>query len=351
MRQQGLKQSRIVELVFLPGLAELVVAEAAELSPRGWRDVPGRDDAVVGEVRGSLGRLRTLRTVVSAFLVLSFPVPRPKSLLSGEFFPEIVEDVREVVRLNRTDPPRSLRIEAAGRDSAVMRTLARQLSQAAGLREDEENGDLVVRVRPSPGHDGWDVLIRLTTRPLSARSWRVAGYPAAANPTVAAAMVALSEPRATDRVANLMCGSGTILIERLLAAGSAGAVGVDLDPEAVAAAQTNLSAAGQADNARLLVGDIGDDGWFADGAFNVLFADPPFAEKSNDHAEAERVLAELLDRAYRGAAKRARLLVLTHEIRIMERLVRQHEQQWRLRSQTRVFHKGHHPRIFLLDRR
>jgi tRNA (guanine6-N2)-methyltransferase len=350
MRQQGLTKSQIIELVFLPGLVDLVVAEAAELSPRGWRDVPGRDDAVVGEVRGSLGRLRTLRTVVSAFLVLSFPVPRPKSLLSGEFFPEIVEAVREVVRLNRVDPPRSVRIEAAGRDSAVMRTFALQISQAAGLREDETDGDLVVRVRPTPGQDGWDVLIRLTSRPLSARAWRVAGYPAAANANVAAAMVTISEPRPGDRVVDLMCGSGTILIERLLAAKSAKALGVDLDAEAVAAAQKNLTAAGEAANARLLVGDIGEDDWLADGPFDELFADPPWSEKSGDHAASERVHAELLDRAYRGAAKRARLVVLTHEIRIMERVMRQHEEQWRLRSQTRVFHKGHHPRIYLLDR-
>jgi 23S rRNA G2445 N2-methylase RlmL len=232
-----------------------------------------------------------------------------------------------------------------------MRTFARQLAQAAGLREDEEDGDLVVRVRPTPGRDGWDVLIRLTTRPLSARAWRVAGYPAAANATVAAAMVAISEPRAGDRVVNLMCGSGTILIERLLAAESAGALGVDLDPDALAAAQTNLVAAGQSANARLLTGDIADDDWLADGPFDVLFADPPWGDKSGDHAVSERVHGELLDRAYRGAAKRARLLVLTHEIRIMERCLREREHQWQLRSQTRVFHKGHHPRIYLLDRR
>jgi hypothetical protein len=59
----------------------------------------------------------------------------------------------------------------------------------------------------------------------------------------------------------------------------------------------------------------------------------------------------LLDRAYAAASRTARLVVLTHEIRIMERCLQRPEQRWRLRSQTRVFHKGHHPRIYLLDRR
>jgi predicted RNA methylase len=351
MDQYGLKMSQIVELAFLPGLEQIVVAEAGELSARGWRPVPGRDDAVVGEVRGSLGRLRTLRTVVSAFLVLSFPVPRPKSLLAGEFFPAIVDAAREVMRLNRADPPRAVRIEAAGRDSAVMRTLARQIAQACGIREDDEEGDLVVRVRPTPGRDGWDVLIRLTNRPLSARAWRVRGHPAAANASVAAAMVRLSEPRPADKVANLMCGSGTLLIERLLAAPAGVAVGVDWEPAAIEAAQANLLAAGQDGKARLLLEDVRDDGWLAAGPYDVFFADPPWGDKSGDHAAGEAAHADLLDRAYAGAQRRARLVVLTHEIRIMERCLQQAEQKWRLRSQTRVFHKGHHPRIYLLDRR
>lgn len=326
-----------------------MIAEAADLSVRGWRPVPGRDDAVVGEVRGSLAQLRGLRTVVAAFVVLSFPVPRPKALLSGEFFPEIAEAVREVGHLNRSSPARAVRLDAAGRDSAVMRVLARQLAQAAGLREDPDDGDLVVRARPTPGRPGWDVLVRLTTRPLSARPWRVRGYPAAANATVAAAMVRLSEPRPTDRVANLMCGSGTILIERLLAAPARAAIGVDVAEDAVEAASANLAAAGLRGRATLLTASI-EDGWLGAGPFDVLLADPPWGDKSGDHESNEAVHAQLLHRAYAGAASRARLVVLTHEIRIMERLLRRNASMWRLRSQTRVFQKGHHPRIYVLDR-
>ena len=345
---QGLKSGQFVELVFLPGLDDIVLAEVGDLSARGWRPVPGRDDAMAGEVRGSLGRLRTLRTVSSAFLVLTFPVPRPKSLLSGEFFPAIVDAAREVVRLNRSPRPRAVRLEAAGSDSAVMQTFSRQLAQACGLREDHEDGAFVVRVRPTPGRDGWDVLFRLTTRPLSARGWRVQGHPAAASATVAAAMVDLSGPRPGDRVAELMCGSGTILIERLLAAPAAVAVGVDVDPEAVDVARANLKAAGRA--AKLVTGDIREDGWLSDQPYDALFADLPWADDPGDHANAEAVHADLLDRAQVGAARRARLVVLAHEIRIMDRCLQRAQHQWRLRSQTRVFHKGHHPRIYLLDR-
>jgi len=40
---------------------------------------------------------------------------------------------------------------------------------------------MVLRLRPSPYGDGWDVLVRLTPLPLSARPRRAAGFAAAAN--------------------------------------------------------------------------------------------------------------------------------------------------------------------------
>jgi predicted RNA methylase len=352
---RGEPRRRDVELVFLPGLEDVVRRELADRIPqvRRWQRVPGREDSLAGTVSGppaALSALLGLRTVVAPFAVLTFPVPRPRSLLSGEHLPAIVAAIRDAVRLHPADPPRSLRIEAAGRDSIVLRTLAGQLAQATGLREDPAAGHVVLRLRPSPYGDGWDVLVRLTPLPLSARPWRVAGFAAAANATVAAAMALLADPRVEDRVVNLMCGSGTLLIERLLLAPARRAVGLDRSPAAAAAAADNLAAAGLADRVELLTGDVGDDVWLERGPFDCLLADPPWGDKSGRHAGNERLHRALLERAYAGAAPRARLLVLTHEIRVMERCLRAAGDLWRQQSQTRVFHKGHHPRIYALAR-
>jgi tRNA (guanine6-N2)-methyltransferase len=312
--------------------------------------VPDRNDSFDVAMSGSLAPLLGLRTIVAPFLVMRFPVPRPRSLLSGEYFPTIAGALREVGGLNRNRPPNGLRIEAAGRDSTVLRTFADQLAQASGLRRDDESGECVLRLRRTPGRDGWEVLVRLSTLPLSARPWRVARYQAAANATVAAAMVRLSKPRPDDRVANLMCGSGTLLVERLLAVPARTAMGVDISREAVAAAGANVSAAGLAGRVSLIVGDLGEDRWLEGGPYDCVFADPPWGDKSGQHGENEELHHLLLTRAYTGAAGGARLVVLTHEIRIMERCLRGASALWRLESQTRVFHKGHHPRIYVLRR-
>ena len=73
----------------------------------------------------------------------------------------------------------------------------------------------MLRVRKADiRRDGWEVLIRLTPRPLSAREWRVCNMEGALNATIAAAMIEMTDPSARrPRVFNLMCGSGTLLIE------------------------------------------------------------------------------------------------------------------------------------------
>jgi len=346
-----------VEFLFLPGLGPVVAREVRDRLPDAGpvREVPGRSDSLVADYRGDWARLLDLRTIVAPFLLLSFPVPRPRSLTSGEFFPQIMDAVRLVQRIN-PETPQTFRIDAAGSDSAGFQRLASQLEDATGLPQVPEDGQLLLRFRRSPGAGpagagGWDVLVRLSSRPLSSRPWRVANLPGAANATIAAAMSELTSPRPGDRVANLMCGSGTLLIERLRAAPARFAVAVDADPVAVDCCAENLDAAGLRGRVTLLRADIADQDWAGSGPFDVLLADPPWGTLMGEHQTNAALHALLLERAHAVAAPGARLAVLTHEVRIMERCLRAAEAQWALGDTVRVFQKGHYPRIFLLRRR
>jgi tRNA (guanine6-N2)-methyltransferase len=337
-----------VELTFLPGLGPVLADEASTLLTSGApTPVPGRDDALEIALLGPLADVARLRTAVAAFVVLRFDVPRPKSLTSGDHLQRIVDAIGMSQRVARSA---SFRFEAAGSDSAVFSRLATLLSEATGLPYDERDGELVLRVRrgvlagPS-GDPGWDVLVRVGPRPLSARSWRVADYPGAVNATIAAAMVRLGGVSPDDRVLNLMCGSGTLLVERLLAGPAAAAVGVDIAPDAVAASSANLDAAGV--DAQVLLGDALAA---VPGAFDLLLADPPWGTLHGSHESNAALHAGLLAAAHAAAAPGARLVVLTHEIKIMERAVRDADASWRVRDEVRVFAKGHHPRIYVLDR-
>ncbi|WP_258725499.1 methyltransferase [Cellulomonas sp. NS3] len=360
-----------IEVTYLPGLADVVAAEITEvLAPaRPPVPVPGRDDTLTFAHRGPLDdpRLLALRTAVAVFAVLTFDVPRPKSLTSGEHLPRIAAALDASARLGAR---RTFRFEAAGRESSVFQRLAALLSEASRMDHRADDGEILVRFRRTPGaraggtsgasgtggaggDAGWDVLVRLGGPPLSARAWRVADYPGAVNATIAAAIVRLAGVRARDRVVNLMCGSGTLLVERLLAGPAAVALGVDVSAEAVAATRENVAAAGLTDQVRLDVADVLAPGgtWRDAGPFDLVLVDPPWGTTHGSHATSAAVHAQLLEAAHAVCAPGGRLVVLTHEITVMERCLRVASGLWQERAAVRVFAKGHHPRIYLLDRR
>ncbi len=351
-----------VEVTFLPGLDAVVAEEIGELlaPDRPPRPVPGRDDALRVDVTGPLNQVLDLRTAVAGFVVRHFDVPRPRSLTSGDHLARIVEAVYASLRVAGSS---SFRFEAAGSDSAVFDRLGGLLHEATGLAFAPEDGELVVRVvrvHPAPvgqrpdTDPGWDVLVRLGPRPLSARRWREVDFPGAANATIAAAMSRLAGVRPDQRVLNLMCGSGTLLVERLLTGPAAAAVGVDHDPAALDAARTNLRAAGQRE-VRLVRADATSPSALAtalhDERFDLVLADPPWGALHGSHESAPAVHAGLLRAAHAVTAPRGRLVVLSHEVRVMERAVAEAADLWTPAAPPlRVFAKGHHPRIWLLDR-
>jgi 16S rRNA G966 N2-methylase RsmD len=357
-RPAGARHGATIELTFLPGLGDVVADEVAErLSfERPPRPVPGRDDALRVDVTGPLAEVLELRTPVAAFVVRHFDVPRPRSLTSGDHLARVVDAMYTSLRAGGSS---SFRFEAAGSDSAVFARLAELLHQATGLAYEPEHGELVVRVARGHPHGpevdpGWDVLVRLGPRPLSARRWREVDFPGAANATIAAAMSRLAGIRPDERVLNLMCGSGTLLVERLLAAPAAVAVGVDDDPAALEAARTNLRAAG-ARTARLVQADATSPAALAAAlageTYDLVLADPPWGALHGSHETGAAVHAGLLAAAHAVTAPGGRLAVLTHEVRIMERALADAAALWTPAGPpVRVFAKGHHPRIWVLHR-
>jgi tRNA (guanine6-N2)-methyltransferase len=82
--------------------------------------------------------------------------------------------------------------------------------------------------------------VRLSDRSMRHRRYKKAHLPASLRPTLAAAMVFLSQPRPDDHFCDPMCGAGTILIERAMAERYAGLWGGDRDAVAIAAARVNI---------------------------------------------------------------------------------------------------------------
>lgn len=330
------------ELEALEGLADVVGEEAHRA---GVRVLTRHDDGVRVRAAADAGALLALRTASSVSLRLGFGVPRPKALLGDEHLRRLLTGIEEV-RARAPEPFEGFRFAAAGRDSAVFRRLASAVASSTGLDHRPEDGTLLLRVRPDPHGRGWEALIRLTPRPSSARPWRVCNRPGGLNAALAAAMVRLAGVGRSQRVLNLMCGSGTLLVERALAGPAARLVGVDVDPSAIACARANLAAAGV--DAELACSDVRATG-LEPASFDLMLLDLPWGGAVGTHRANASLHPEVLRSAARLCPRGGRLVVLTHELRLMDALLPT-QRAWRPEADRQVAHGGHHPRLLLLSR-
>jgi SAM-dependent methyltransferase len=301
---------------------------------------------------GDLHALLALQTVQAVYLLQRFAVPRPRALLGDEHFRKVLALVQAASGLFPAGAFKTLALNAAGSDSAVMQRLKGELARRAGLALAEDEGDLLLRVRPTqppPDNGGWDVLVRLSPRPLATRAWRVCNFEGALNAPVAHALVRLLQPRPHDCYVNMACGSGTLLVERLAAGRVRQAIGVDLDPQALACARANVAASGYNSAIRLLQTDARALP-LPSASVDALSADLPFGHLVGSHAQNVRDYPLLLGEAARVLRPAARAGLLTHEARLMEQLLAGLMDVWQVEQVLRVELGGLYPRIFVLRR-
>lgn len=298
---------------------------------------------------GDLHALLDLRSIVAVYLVRRFDAPRPKALLGHQHFETLIAMIATVRDLFPPDSYQTLRLSAAGEESSVLNRLKAELAQRTGLAVVSDDADLLMRLRRGAGGEGWEVLVRIGPRPLATRSWRVCNMPGALNATLAHCMLRLSAPAADDMAVNLACGSGTLLVERLALGPVRSIAGCDIDQAALDCARANLQAAGFDRVARL-------ERWDAarlalpDASVNMICADLPFGQLVGSHRENQELYPRILREAARIAMPQARMVLLTHEVRLIERVAAEHGGQWRVEEVIRVRSGGMAPRIYLFRR-
>ena len=319
-----------------------------------WRDYEvetliGLEEFAERELRGALGeslgpvgvwsegrlpigfsgdprRFFGLRSAVAVHLVRTFDVARPRALLGHENLETLVDLLRHVRSLHPSSEFSTFRVSAAGADSAVFTRLKGSIADALGLAHFDAPADLQIAVRrPAEKQRGWQVLVRLTPRPLASRSWRVCDYPAALNAAIASVMVGLAGPSASHSFLNLCCGSGTLMIERLEHAPASSVVGVDISEGALACATDNIRAAGYGDKCTLIRGDAGHVP-LPVASVHELVADLPYGMLADD--DVEGVYYAALREATRLAAPRARLVVVSVRKRLMESVLDRLRGEW-----------------------
>ncbi len=350
----------------MPGLAPFAQAELRHRFGKQVAFLAAQSqtaEALIFRFTGSLRHLLKLRRIQAIYLSRRFAIPRPKALLGHQYFQQLLRDIETVLRLHPPSTFRTFRLSAAGDTSRIFTRLKTEISSHTGLSPEAEEADLVLRIRPvkepikiktNSSNQGWEVLIRLSPRPLATRPWRVRDFPGALNASIAAAMIDLLQPKPRDRFFNFMCGSGTLLIERQQVGQAKTLWGCDIDHSALTASQANLTAAAKltATHLRpnLLRADLRQTPFPAH-SFDALCADLPWGQLVGSHTHNMTLYPQVLNEVTRLAMPKARLVLLTHEIKLMDQVYAQVKADWQLKENIKLGQGGLHPRLYLLQRR
>ncbi len=330
----------IYELEFAAGLSEIVRSEVQQklglsIQPK------SKDDGYLRLNIDHPAKLHQLKTINSVYLCLYFDIPRPRALLGHKHFTRLINHITHILDQDFNNF-HTLYISAAGSNSSTMQRLKHELALRLNLQAHTKSGDLWLRIKRQG--NGWEVLIRTTPRPLATRSWRVCNYEGALNAPVAHAIGLLTSPGET--VVNLMCGSGTLMIEYPHSYNMM--VGLDNYANALTCAEQNIQAAPLLEENRIrLINASVTDTPFPSASVDVLLADLPFGQLIGSHRYNQKLYPEIIKEAARIAKPNAQFAVITHEIKLFERLLTQ-SLQWRVESAHRVSLRGYHPRVFLL---
>ncbi len=343
-------QLYLFEAEIAPGLESVSRDEIQTKLPQA-ADLESLKGAVRFQHPSDLRPLLDLLTVNALYYVLTFDVPRPKALLGHQHFQRITQAASDILRVYPKGAFQTLSIDAAGSDSSIMQRLRTELADAVGLTPSSERGDFVIRVRPTAQRKGWEVLLRLSPRPLATRDWRTANFEGALNAAVAHAMIRLTVPTDHDFFLNLCAGSGTLLIERAAAGPAALIAGCDIAETPLALARLNIDTAQAAPRISLFQADAGRLPLPAD-SIDKIVIDLPFGQLVGSHQQNRQLYPAVLGEMQRVLHPDSIAVVITHEIRLFESLLnieaKQSQHSLSLQNVYKITLNGLHPRIYIL---
>jgi tRNA (guanine6-N2)-methyltransferase len=341
------------ELEVIPGLEEFAEREVRERHGASIKVPTRRYRGRVPIVyHGNPVSLNRLRSVVATHIVVTFHVSRPSAFLGHEYFGRLLRLFESVIALHPDETFRSFRVSAAGSNSPVFRRLRGGISKATRLYDTEEPAHLQVSFRRPPGgNPGWQVLVRLSPKSISARPWRTCDFAGALNASVASIMVGLTKPTPGDTYLNLACGSATLMVERFELESRVNVIGVDLSGTALECARANLHASGHARKAYLIRADVKRVP-LAPSTADVIVADLPYGMLAGGDSDIPNLYSAVVQESTRLAACYSQLVVITARNKAFRKALSGFEDRWDMEAVYPIkipFRSGYiQPRIYSL---
>lgn len=192
---------------------------------------------------------------------------------------------------------------------------------------------------------------RLSDRTMRHRHKKRVELPASLRPSMAAALVLLTEPDADDIFLDPMCGSGTILLERLYAGPSQMILGGDILPDRVTASRQNMPKPRKGRKKR----DISIRQWDArqlpldDASIDKVATNLPFGKQIGTRQELDSLYSAVFAELERVVRPKGRIVLLSSEFDLVKNCIRRLP-QLRIITGYSVAILGRWGRIHIIER-
>jgi tRNA (guanine6-N2)-methyltransferase len=191
------------------------------------------------------------------------------------------------------------------------------------------------------------VSVRLSDGGMRQHGGRAEERAAALRPSVAAAMIVLTDPQADDVFLDPMCGTGTILLERAVAGRYQLLIGGDIEQSAVHATLTNF---GPRHKPRRIERMDATKLPLEDASVNKIACNLPWGRQISEQAALPSMYAGMLREAGRVLMPGGRMVLLTSEWDLLKRAIKDRPELRLVRTVSNLEILGRRADMFVLER-
>lgn len=304
--------SLLLKCTHIEGLSEFVIAELREISNIQIESVGLTEVYCSMPINSDISVLYSLKTVVAVYVLVRDTKYNPGYISNHK---SILGNLIEFVLAGR-DAFISYRLSCAGSDSPEVSSIEKYIQEHYKIQP-AADADLEIAIGKVSGD--WELSVRITSRPLSVRDYRVANIPGGMNPTIAYALNSLCRLDSATSYLNICSGSGTLLIEAGLAYPDLRLVGFDIDGKHNALAVQNIKKAGLIKSVQLKTADIMDAPEL--GKFDVIVADLPFGMQIGKDSDLGALYQSFVNYCEQNLVSGGRLAVYTTEHELFRGIV------------------------------
>jgi len=266
-------EKAVIKIVYVPGLGDIV---QGELAANAINILDSNKANAYYIHQDEFKAVLNLRSITNAFLTISGEVLNPRYISSHKSI--LGNLIEKVISKHALHAFKTFKLSCAGQESDEVRQIKKYIENTFKLAAAEE-ADLEIYIGKQ--NDTWEIGVRITSRPLTLREYRVAHMPGGMDPTIAHAMNVLARADNAASYLNPFSGSGTLLIEAGMINNSIKLVGFDIDGKRNAEAVKNIKKAGLIKNIQLHTSNIFDNPDF--GSFDIIASDLPFGMQILQH--------------------------------------------------------------------